>query len=188
MTTKTRIGLGLAVALGATVAIAQVSRDRSPATAGDRQGTAFREPPAAVQQAARQQPLRVDSFQVQRIAAGSALGAEGDLLITFSGQGFMLTSTAPRVLVGAGVTLESTEVNRGGTELYVAVPRSLAARIEGLRFDSVVVANPGEGEDTEFARASVRATAARLLRPAAAAPAVRVVYRDGAFSREVVRQ
>jgi hypothetical protein len=185
--TMTRIGVGLAVAIVATVAIAQVRQDRSPGSPGDREGTAFRMPADTTRQAARAQPLRVDSFQVQRIAGRSDLGAEGDLLITFTGQGFLLTSTAPRVLIGTGLTLESTEVNRSGTELYVLVPASLATRLAGLRFDSVVVANPGGREDTEFARASVRATAARLLRPDPGAPTVRVVYRDGAFSRDSVR-
>ena len=185
--TMTRIGLGLAVAIVATVGIAQVRQERSPAGPGDREGTAFRASADTTRLAARQQPLRVDSFQVQRISGRSDLGAEGDLLITFSGQGFLLTSTAPRVVIGAGLTLESTEVNRNGTELYVLVPRNMVARIQGVRFDSVVVANPGGREDTEFARASVRATAARLLRPDPGAPAVRVVYRDGAFSREPAR-
>jgi hypothetical protein len=41
--------------------------------------------------------------------------------------------------------------------------------------------------DSKFARASVRATPERLLRPDPGAPAVRLVYRDGAFSREAVR-
>ena len=182
--TLTRIGLGLAVAIVATVGIAQVRQDRSPGSPGDREGTAFRMPADTTRQVARPQPLRVDSFQVQRIAGRSDLGAEGDLLITFTGQGFQLTSTAPRVLIGAGVTLESTEVNRNGTELYVLVPRNMVTRIQSVRFDSVVVANPGGREDTEFARASIRVTAARLLRPDPNAPAVRVVYRDGAFSRE----
>jgi hypothetical protein len=182
--TMTRIGLGLAVAIVATVGIAQVRQDRSPGSPGDREGTAFRMPADTTRQVASPQPLRVDSFQVQRIAGRSDLGAEGDLLITFTGQGFQLTSTAPRVLIGAGVTLESTEVNRNGTELYVLVPRNMVTRIQAVRFDSVVVANPGGREDTEFARASIRVTAARLLRPDPNAPAVRVVYRDGAFSRE----
>jgi hypothetical protein len=184
MATNTLIGLLAAGAILATVSVAQVRRDQSPAGPGDREGTEFRMPPGEPQQVARQQPLRVDSFQVQRIAGGSDLGAAGDLLVTFHGQGFVLTSLAPRLIVGEDLALESTEVNREGTELYVVLPRNVMSRIEAMRFDSVVVANPGARQDTEFARASVRATSARLLRPDPAAPAVRVVYRDGAFSRE----
>jgi hypothetical protein len=182
-----RIGLGSAVAVVATVAIAQVVRDRGPSSPGDREGREFRMPPDTPPPLARQQPLRVDSFQVQRVAGNSALGAPGDLLITFLGQGFVLTAKAPRLLLSPELALESTEINRDGTELYVLVPRTLVARIEGMRFDSVVVANPGAREDTEFARRPVRATAARLMRPERDAPAVRLVYRDGGFSRESVR-
>ena len=100
----------------------------------------------------------------------------------------MLTDKAPRVLLTGDLALESTEINRDGTELYVLVPRKDLTRIAAIRFDSVVVANPGARQGTEFARASVRATAERLLRPDPGAPAVRLVYRDGAFSREAVRQ
>jgi hypothetical protein len=50
------------------------------------------------------------------------------------------------------------------------------------------VANPGAREDVESARASIRVSAARLARPDPGAPAVRLVYRDGAFSRESVSQ
>lgn len=188
MSTMTRIGLVALAAIGATVGIAQVARERSPSSPGDREGTEFRMPVDTPPQVIRQQPLRVDSFQVQRVAEGSDLGAPGDLLITFWGQGFALTSKAPRLLLTGGFALESTEINRDGTELYVLVPGDQVTRIQGMRFDSVVVDNPGAREDTEFARASVRATAARLLRPDPDAPAVRLVYRDGAFSREPVRQ
>jgi hypothetical protein len=188
MSTMTRIGLGGAVVIAATVGIAQVARDRSPASPGDREGRQFRMPADTPPPGVTQQPLRVDSFHVQRVAGGSDLGAPGDLLITFRGQGFALTSKAPRLLLTGGFALESTEINRDGTELYVLVPRNQVTRIEGMRFDSVVVANPGARRDTEFARASVRATAARLLRPDPDAAAVRLVYRDGAFSREPVRQ
>jgi len=52
----------------------------------------------------------------------------------------------------------------------VLVPQKEVTRIAGLRFDSVVVANPGARQGTEFARASVRATAERLLRPDPARP------------------
>jgi hypothetical protein len=187
MNTMTRIGL-IAAAIAATVGIAQVARPRSPASPGDRDGTAFRMPPDTAPPAVKQQPLRVDSFHVQRVAGKSDLGATGDLLITFRGQGFMLTDKAPRLLLSEGSALESTEINRDGTELYVLVPQKELTRIAGLRFDSVVVANPGARQGTEFARASVRATAERLLRPDPGAPAVRLVYRDGAFRREAVRQ
>ncbi|HSK17692.1 MAG TPA: hypothetical protein VK912_01025 [Longimicrobiales bacterium] len=184
MTTRTLIGLLATGAILATVAVAQVRSDRNPAGTGDRAGTEFQVPPGEQQQPARQQPLRVDSLQVQRIAGASDLGAAGDLLITFHGQGFALTSLAPRLIISGDLALESTEINRDGTELYVVLPRNLMSRIEAMRFDSVTVANPGARQDTEFARASVRATSARLLRPDPTAPAVRVLYRDGAFSRE----
>jgi hypothetical protein len=186
MNTMTRIGL-VAAAIAATVGIAQVARPRSPASPGDREGKAFRMPRDTAPPPAKQQALRVDSIHVQRVAGKSDLGATGDLLITFRGQGFMLTDKAPRVLLTADLALESTEINRDGTELYVLVPRKDLTRIAAMRFDSVVVANPGARQGTEFARASVRATAERLLRPDPGAPAVRLVYRDGAFSREAVR-
>jgi len=187
MNTTTRIGL-IAAAIAATVGIAQVARPRSPASPGDRDGTAFRMPPDTAPPPVQQQPLRVDSFHVERVAGKSALGATGDLLITFRGRGFMLTDKAPRLLLSEGSALESTEINRDGTELYVLVPQKELPRIAALRLDSVVVANPGARQGTEFARASVRATAERLLRPDPGAPAVRLVYRDGAFRREAVRQ
>jgi hypothetical protein len=187
MGTMTRIGV-VAVAIVATVGLAQVARPRSPASPGDREGKVFRMPRDTAPPPVKQQPLRVDSLHVQRVAGKSDLGATGDLLITFRGQGFMLTDKAPRVLLSADLALESTEINRDGTELYVLVPRKDLTRIAAMRFDSVVVANPGARQDTPFARTSVRATAERLLRPDPGAPAVRLVYRDGAFSREPVRQ
>jgi hypothetical protein len=185
MTSIMRIGV-VAAAAAAVVAITQVARDRSPASVGDRGGREFRTQPAGPPPAS-QPPVRVDSFVVQRVAQGSALGAPGDLLITFHGQGFTLTSRAPRLLVTPAVTLETTEVNRDGTELYVLVPRAQLQRLSGARFDSVVVANPGARQEGEFARASIRATAARLFAPTPGAAAVRLVYREGTFSREEVR-
>ena len=83
--------------------------------------------------------------------------------------------------------LEATEINREGTELYALVPRNQMSKIATLRFDSVTVANPGGRQDGENAPRSVRATAARLLRPDPDAPAVRLVYRDGWFTRESAR-
>lgn len=188
MSTMTRIGVMAAAAILATAAIAQVVQERSPAGPGDRDGRAFRMPADTARPVARQQALRVDSLEVQRVAEGSALGVAGDLLITFKGSGFALTSKSPRLLLPGGTALESTEINREGTELYVLVPRDQMARIGAMRFDSVVVANPGAREDVESARASIRASPARLARPDPGAPAVRLVYRDGAFSREPVRQ
>lgn len=187
MSTMMRFGLAVG-AVAVTVGIAQVARDRSPASPGDRQGKAFRTPADTSQPVVRQQPVRVDTFYVQRVAGGSGLGSPGDLLITFQGQGFTLSARAPRLVLAGDFALEATEVNRDGTELYVLVPRDQMPRIATLRFDSVVVANPGARSDTEFARRPVRASAARLLRPDRDAPAVRLVYRDGAFSRESVRQ
>lgn len=188
MSNIAQIGLLATVLVLSTLGILQVRRDRSPASPGDPDGREVRMPPTPVQQLATQRRLQVDSFQVQRIASGSDLGAAGELLITFIGQGFLLTARAPRVHIVEGLVLDVTEVNRDGTELYVVLPRAVMSRVEAARFDSVVVANPGGREDTEFARAPVRATAAQLLRPDPRAPAVRVVYRDGAFSREMVRQ
>lgn len=188
MTTPIRIAVVAAAAIAATVAIAQVRNERSPAQPGERQdGTAFRTPSLPAQQVRRPEPLRVDSFVVHRIGQGSALGAAGDLLITFAGRGFMLTARAPRVLVGDDLVLDATEINAGGTELYVLVPASLTTRIQSMRFDSVIVANPGGLQDTEHARAAVAATPDRLLRPERDAPTVRLVYDDGSFRRELAR-
>jgi hypothetical protein len=180
-----RIGLVVAATIVATAGLTQVARDRGPGSPGDRAGKPFRtatdttRPPS-------QRPLRVDTFHVQRVGPGSGLGAAGDLLITFRGEGFMLTSRAPRVQLTGDFALEGTEVNRDGTELFVLVPRTQLSRIQGMRFDSVVVANPGSRRETPFAGIAVRATAARLLRPDPDAPVVRLVYRDGAFSREAL--
>ena len=183
MSTMMRIGLA-AAAVVVTLGITQAVRDQNPAGAGELDGKPFRMPAEKAAPAARQLPLRVDSFVVQRVAQGSAWGAAGDLLITFRGQGFMLTSRAPRVLLTDKDVLEATEINRDGTELYVLVPRAQIARVQGLRFDSVVVANPGAIQTGEFARASARASPAQLTSPARDAATVRLVYRDGAFSRE----
>jgi hypothetical protein len=188
MRTMSRVSLIGVAAIAVTVGIAQVGRaQQSPAGGppGDRPGKALRVRADTTRPPVRQQPsLRVGAFQAERVAGGSGLGAAGDLLITFRGQGFVLTAKAPRVLVAEGVTLEASEINRDGTELYVLVPRAQIAKIAALRFDSVVVANPGARQDKEFGRVAVRATAAQLLRLDPAAPAVRLVYRDGAFSRE----
>lgn len=185
MRTITRLGLAGAAVI-ATLGVTQVARDRSPAGSGDLDGRQFKADTAA-RPVPRQQPLRVDTFEVQRVAGGSALGAAGDLLITFRGQGFMLTARAPRVQLTPDFALEATEMNREGTELFALVPRSQMAKIATLRFDSVTVANPGAKQEGEHAPRSVRATAARLLRPDPDAPAVRLVYRDGWFSREPAR-
>jgi hypothetical protein len=174
----------------ALLALGQVEagRDRNPASPGDRNGREFRMTPETTPPPAQQRPLRIDSIQVQRSVEGSALGSAGDLLITFNGQGFMLTSLSPRVVLTPELVLEMTEVNGDGTELYVVLPRDLVSRVEAARFDSVVVINPGGLEDSPYVRASARATAARLLRPDPGVPAVRVVYREGVFSREPARQ
>ena len=141
MSTITRIGLA-AGAVAATVALTQAARDRSPAGAGDRNGRPYRASTESVTVRA-QQAIRVDTFYVQRVAGGSGLGNPGDLLITFAGQGFTLSAKAPRLELAADFALEATEINRDGTELYVLMPRTQMSRIAAMRFDSVLVANPG---------------------------------------------
>ena len=188
MSTRMQIGLVVAATIVATAGLTQVARDRGPGSPGDRAGKPFRtatdttRPPS-------QRPLRVDTFHVQRVGPGSGLGAPGDLLITFRGEGFLLTSRAPRLQLTGDFALEATEINRDGTELFVLVPRNQMTRIAAMRFDSVTVANPGARRDPAagLAPVSVRATAARLLRLDPDAPVVRLVYRDGAFSRETLR-
>ena len=181
----------LAVIGAAAFMIAQAQDRRPPGPADIGQtdrGVRFQSPkvpPVAPRQAA---PLRVGRFEVNELAEGTHVGSPGDLLLTLQGQGFLETAKAPRVEIGGKLVFDDTMVGRDGTQLFVVLPRQRVAEVDKLQFDQIVIRNPGARENTEFARATVKASPADIRRPAAGAARARLVFRAGAFERELVQR
>ncbi len=144
----------------------------------------FKMPRLEVQKIREQVPIGVESYDLEIIAEGSAVGQAGDLLLTFKGQGFVLTSLSPRVILDEDLTLEQTEINRDGTELYVLLSREEVDTLYRRRFDKAVVENPGGVEDTPYARASIAMTPQDLMSREREADKVVLVYRDSFFERQ----
>lgn len=187
MQTRTHSLIPISLLLAAALALAAQEPDGDEAPAptdvgASDAGVRFELPAGQRLEVPAARPLSVERFEVHELAEGTALGKPGDLLVTFFGSGFLLTARTPRLRLSDEVVLETTEIGRQGSELYVVVPREQIEAIAGMAFTEVVVENPGhwkEGQGT----ARVEATPDRLLRPAADAAPVRVVYRDGAFAR-----
>lgn len=182
--------LAVAAAAAALLLTAQ-ARDRQPAPANPgppQRGDGFRTPKAPLVSPRPVPPLRVQRLEVNELADGTHAGRPGDLLVTLHGQGFLETARAPRLEIGGKIVLEDTMANPAGTELYVVLPRPRIPEVQALRFQEVVVRNPGAREKTEHARATVRATPADLRAPAPGAPRARLVFRRGFFVRELVQR
>lgn len=187
MTNRTRKAALAAAAIAASLGIVQVARGPDPAETGvGEAGERFETPSVQEPEIRQTGPLRVDSFDVRQVAEGSVFGSPEDLLVTFHGQGFLITALAPRVLIGEDLVLDLTEVNQDGSQLYLLLTPELTERIEAAPSDTLVVANPGGLQDPERTRATVPASAAELLRPRTDAR-VRLHYESGAFTRELVR-
>jgi hypothetical protein len=153
-----------------------------PADAGvTKDGAAFKLPQEKKIEVPPPRPLSVEKLDVRELAAGTSLGKAGDILVTLYGTGFLLTAKAPRLILGE-LTLENTEINRDGTELYVVLPRQELDSVARMEFEKVVVQNPGTWKEGAGS-VEVRARPADLVRAEEGAEPVRVTYREGAFVR-----
>ncbi|HET9314385.1 MAG TPA: hypothetical protein VFQ51_02305 [Vicinamibacteria bacterium] len=180
--------LALVAATAFLVAQAQDRRQPGPADAGQTEkGASFQEAKIPLVTPRPPAPLRVERLEANELAEGTQTGSPGDLLLTFHGQGFQETAKAPRVEIGGKTVFDDTMVDLEGTQLFVVVPRGRLGELQALRFQEIVVANPGAREKTDYSRTTVRAAPADL-RPAAGAPRARLVFRRGVFVRELVQR
>ena len=174
-----------AIALVGLLTAQEKRETPSPAGVGGvDQGREFTMPRLEAQEFRKQEPIKIEDFDLEIIAEGSLVGHPGDFLLTFKGRGFMLTSLSPRVMLGEELTLESTEVNRDGTELYLLLSREAFGTLGRLSFEKVVVENPGGLQDSPYARAAIAMTPRELIDRERNAQKVVLVYRDSFYVRQ----
>ncbi len=193
--TLSRAALALALLTSSAIAAAQEpkgteERPAGPAEVGvTERGVRFQMPPTEPLAIREPEPLRVERVEVHELAPGTHWGTPGDVLVTVHGRGFQETAKSPRLeLAGGTVVFDETIVDAEGAMLFVVIPRQRVPELERLDFREIVVANPGARQDPKYARASLEATAAELLRPAPGAAGVLLVYRDGRFTRQLVER
>ena len=182
--------LALVGTIGAVTAQEPPDQERAPRP-GDvgqtKEGIEFRLPQVKPLQRVEQEPLGVEVVDVHELAIGTHVGNPGDLLVTFTGSGFMATSKNPVVhLAGGEVILDDTLTDLAGTRLFVLISRETASKVERLRFSDLLIVNPGGHEDSEFGQIKVEASPELLLRPEEGAAKAQLIYRKGEFVRELV--
>ncbi|MGH9464313.1 MAG: hypothetical protein ACRD0X_01620 [Thermoanaerobaculia bacterium] len=190
--TPSKAALAFALVAAAVILAAQeperAKEPLGPAGVGvTDEGVRFQLPATEPIEIRQPEPLRVERLEAHELAPGTHWGAPGDLLVTIHGRGFQETARSPRLELANGTVLvDETVVDAEGTQLFAVIPRQRVAELERLSFQEVVVANPGARQSSDYARATVKAGAAELLRPPPDAARALLVYRDGRFVRELV--
>jgi hypothetical protein len=152
-------------------------------------GPKFRAPGPKSRKLRKQLPIKVKIVQVQRLAEGTHAGNPGDILLTLKGQGFSLTSLAPRIILNENMILEHTEINKDGTELYVIIPAEfLESKKHKLDFEEVIVENPGGKKKIKYARTHFRLKPKDLLEIDPKTRKARLLYKKYFFEKEDVEE
>ncbi|NOT52290.1 MAG: hypothetical protein HOP10_13550 [Chitinophagaceae bacterium] len=88
-------------------------------------------------------PLAVTKADAQVLDAGTQIGKPGDLLLTFTGSGFIFTNSNPALIAG-GIRFDNSFANEANTELYVVIPAESKARLStAVARGGLQLSNPG---------------------------------------------
>jgi len=174
--------VGGAVVVGATALIVAQERPHPSDQGKGSNGAEFTISSEKGQAGPRQLPMAVQRLETHRLAEGTQLGRPGDLLVTFTGQGFVTTDYAPHATLTEKLVLRNLEVSRDGKQLFVVIPARLQEDVKRASFREIVIQQ--SGGTSEFARLVVEASPEQLLRVDSDAPEVIVVHRDSFFVRE----
>ncbi len=90
----------------------------------------------------------LQQMQAQVLDTGTQIGKPGDLLLTFTGSGFVFTDKNPAVMAG-GIRIEDTYSNEAGTEFYAVIPAASKERMAVAARGGLQVINP-DNESATF--------------------------------------
>jgi hypothetical protein len=129
----------------------------------------------------RRTELVIQDVQAQTLDSTTVIGKPGDLLLTFTGKGFIFTESNPSVKAG-GIAYDQTYSNEEGTELYAIIPAQERKRFSSLMRGELRVINP----DTQSA--GIKKEAVELLRKADGGERVALVYTKYGVARKPVKR
>ncbi|MBN1272944.1 MAG: hypothetical protein JXB26_11810 [Candidatus Aminicenantes bacterium] len=152
-------------------------------------GTEFRVPPVPVRQVRELVPAKIEGFDVQYLVKAPETKEPKFVLLTFIGQGFILSSHAPRMIIGNELILDNTHINMKGTELYIIIPvELLETKIKHMKFKEVIIENPAGPSDKKFGGIRISMTPGDLLRIDPEAKMVQLVFKDNFYSRRIFEE
>lgn len=114
----------------------------SPSGTGTYDGKEMRIKKSADTLPRKQADLQITGMEAQTLGDSTKIGQPGDVLLTFTGQGFLFTERNPRLQMGREVITE-TYSNETATELYVVIPaKSMNNLMASLRSGAISIINP----------------------------------------------
>lgn len=118
----------------------------SPSGTGTYNGKEMRVKKSADTMPRKQVELQVTGMEAQTLGDSTKIGRPGDILLTFTGQGFLFTERNPILRMGKE-EISDTYSNETATELYVVVPaKNMNALMAGLRSGAISIVNPDRKE------------------------------------------
>lgn len=115
--------------------------------------------------------IAIQQMQAQLLDSGSQIGKPGDLLLTFTGSGFVFTDKNPAVVAG-GMRFEETYINEKGTELYAVIPAGSKERMAAAARGGLQVVNPGK----QPATATIKEQTTEIIKRADSDKKVKLVF------------
>lgn len=118
----------------------------SPAGTGTYNGKEMRIKKSADTLPRKQVDLQVRGMEAQTLGDSTKIGRPGDMLLTFTGEGFLFTERNPVLRMGKE-EISDTYSNETATELYVVVPaKSMNTLMGALRSGAISIVNPDKKE------------------------------------------
>jgi hypothetical protein len=121
----------------------------------------------------------IKDLQAQVLAEGTQIGKPGDMLLTFSGQGFVFTERNP-VLLAGGLKFDNTYSNEDASEFYVVIPADSKERLKAAARGGLQIINP----DKESA--TFKEGGGEIIKKADDIKKVMLVYTKFAVTRKLV--
>ncbi|MGH2553944.1 MAG: hypothetical protein ACRDEB_09515, partial [Chitinophagaceae bacterium] len=120
----------------------------------------------------------ISQMQAQVLDTGTQIGKPGDLLLTFTGRGFVFTERNPMV-ISAGLKFEDTYSNEEGTEFYVVIPAESKARLTAAARGGLQIVNP-DNESATFKEQTME-----MIQKADGGKKVKLVFTKYAVTRRM---
>lgn len=90
--------------------------------------------------------LAIRNMEVQQLSEATKIGQPGSWLITFTGEGFILTNQEPKLVMGKEET-GTSYINEQGTEIYFIVPeKNRNILLKELQAGTLKLVNPDKKE------------------------------------------
>jgi hypothetical protein len=121
--------------------------------------------------------ITIKDMQAQVLGEGTQIGKAGDMLLTFTGQGFVFTESNP-VLVTGGLKFDNTYSNEDASEFYVVIPAESKERLTAVAQRGMQIINP-DNESATFKEAGTE-----IMKRADGSKKVMLVYTKFGVARK----